>query len=334
MSHDVLKTISIKDEGGPNIDFSLTDNDIVKSEDKISNINDRVHLDADGTKETVEDRTEKHKCDNCSKSFKVFGMLKKHLAVCYLNSSYHSRKAEMIKNIQKIEEDAVKLEQENICFCCGESYDTFHRGKINCFDCPKSFKTQLSYERHIFIIHSEFDEFPCSICNAKLRTATLLKLHEKQHASLGRLWACKICGRDFTRSFHLKRHQKYTSCAGSLKKTITCKVCNKVFSGVDSLRKHLKRHFATQLAKIKEFMCPICKNSFPSLSILKKHKRRHKEKRFICDFCGKKFLSGCQLKDHRHSHTGETPYICTECNQSFTTKYALNNHMKRHTGEK
>lgn len=132
----------------------------------------------------------------------------------------------------------------------------FQLGHINCPDCPKSFKTQMSYERHIFITHSEFDDHPCSICNAKLRSANLLKLHEEQHRNRGKPYACKFCGKDFTRSYHLSRHQKYSSCsANESNDTMHCKVCNKAFYRLDNLRSHLKQHLGTQVCILFYYNC-------------------------------------------------------------------------------
>jgi len=145
----------------------------------------------------------------------------------------------------------------------------FQLGHINCPDCPKSFKTQTSYERHIFITHSELNDYPCSICNAKLRSSALLMLHEEQHKSRGKPFACKICGKDFTRSYHLKRHQKYSSCSANENDTMSCKVCDRVFYRLDNLRAHLKQHLGTQVVKKPEYMCHVCKNCFYSLSTLK-----------------------------------------------------------------
>ncbi|KAH8359408.1 hypothetical protein KR093_006519, partial [Drosophila rubida] len=276
-----------------------------------------------------------HVCGKCYKTFRRVKSLKKHLEFCRYDSGYHLRKADMLKNLDKIERDAVVMEKKDICFCCSESYDTFHLGHINCPDCPKSFKTQTSYERHIFITHSELNDFPCSICNAKLRSAALLKLHEEQHQSRGKPYACKICGKDFTRSYHLKRHQKYSSCSANENDTMSCKVCDRVFYRLDNLRAHLKQHLGTQVVKKPEYMCHVCKNCFYSLSTLNIHIRTHTgEKPFDCDLCDKKFSALVALKKHRRYHTGEKPYTCTVCSQSFAVKEVLNRHMKRHTGER
>ncbi|XP_044250013.1 protein suppressor of hairy wing [Drosophila takahashii] len=276
-----------------------------------------------------------HVCGKCYKTFRRVQSLKKHLEFCRYDSGYHLRKADMLKNLEKIEKDAVVMEKKDICFCCSESYDTFHLGHINCPDCPKSFKTQTSYERHIFITHSEFSDFPCSICNANLRSEALLSLHEEQHKSRGKPYACKICGKDFTRSYHLKRHQKYSSCSSNETDTMSCKVCDRVFYRLDNLRSHLKQHLGTQVVKKPEYMCHTCKNCFYSLSTLNIHIRTHTgEKPFDCDLCDKKFSALVALKKHRRYHTGEKPYSCTVCNQAFAVKEVLNRHMKRHTGER
>ncbi|KAH8408013.1 hypothetical protein KR222_010721, partial [Zaprionus bogoriensis] len=347
-------TIEVEDED--TIDFILAENDDIElgaskgndDEFVVSGVEEDDDDDEDGddtlgegsvnrTSGTNSDLKEmvEHVCGKCYKTFRRVKSLKKHLEFCRYDSGYHLRKADMLKNLEKIEKDAVVMEKKDICFCCSESYDTFHLGHINCPDCPKSFKTQTSYERHIFITHSEFNDFPCSICNAKLRSAALLKLHEQQHQSRGKPFACKICGKDFTRSYHLKRHQKYSSCSANENDTMSCKVCDRVFYRLDNLRAHLKQHLGTQVVKKPEYMCHVCKNCFYSLSTLNIHIRTHTgEKPFDCDLCDKKFSALVALKKHRRYHTGEKPYTCTVCSQSFAVKEVLNRHMKRHTGER
>lgn len=54
--------------------------------------------------------------------------MKKHLDYCRFDSGYEQRKEEMLKNLEKIEKDAVIMENKDVCFCCGESYDTYHVG--------------------------------------------------------------------------------------------------------------------------------------------------------------------------------------------------------------
>ncbi|XP_017483245.1 PREDICTED: protein suppressor of hairy wing isoform X1 [Rhagoletis zephyria] len=340
MDHYVLKTIKEEGsvEGVETIAFVLSDQtekqkDVTSAAGEAAEelqISDDEPEDTDGKSEMVE-----HVCGKCYKTFRRFSGLKNHMEFCRYDCGYHLRKNEMLKNLDKIEKDAITMENKDVCFCCGESYDTFHLGHINCPDCPKSFKSQVSYERHIFITHSEFNDYPCSICNAKLRSANLLKLHEEQHKNRGKPFACKICGKDFTRAYHLKRHQKYSSCSADGTDTMKCKVCDKSFFRLDNLRAHLRQHLGTHVTKKPEYRCPQCKNCFYSLSTLNIHTRTHTgERPFDCDLCEKKFPSLIALKKHRRYHTGEKPYTCSVCNQSFAVKEVLNRHMKRHTGER
>ncbi|XP_018798708.1 PREDICTED: protein suppressor of hairy wing isoform X1 [Bactrocera latifrons] len=337
MDHYVLKTI--KDEasleGGETIAIVLNEEPkgVTSAAGEVAEelqISEEEADDTDGKTDVME-----HVCGKCYKTFRRFNGLKNHMEFCRYDSGYHLRKNEMLKNLDKIEKDAVTMEKKDVCFCCGESYDTFHLGHINCPDCPKSFKSQMSYERHIFITHSEFDTYPCSICNAKLRSDNLLKLHEEQHKNRGKPFACKICGKDFTRAYHLKRHQKYSSCSAAGNDSMKCKVCDKAFFRLDNLRAHLRQHLGTHVTKKPEYRCPQCKNCFYSLSTLNIHTRTHTgERPFDCDLCEKKFPTLIALKKHRRYHTGEKPYTCSVCNQSFAVKEVLNRHMKRHTGER
>ncbi|XP_054725584.1 protein suppressor of hairy wing [Anastrepha obliqua] len=340
MDHYVLKTIKDEEnvEGGETIAFVLSDQNEKQKDgtNAVGEVAEELQIseeeadDTDGKNDMVE-----HVCGKCYKTFRRFSGLKNHMEFCRYDSGYHLRKNEMLKNLEKIEKDAITMENKDVCFCCNESYDTFHLGHINCPDCPKSFKSQMSYERHIFITHSEFDDYPCSICNAKLRSANLLNLHEEQHKNRGKPFACKICGKDFTRAYHLKRHQKYSSCSASGTDSMKCKVCDKAFFRLDNLRAHLRQHLGTHVAKKPEYRCPQCKNCFYSLSTLNIHTRTHTgERPFDCDLCEKKFPSLIALKKHRRYHTGEKPYTCSVCNQSFAVKEVLNRHMKRHTGER
>ncbi|XP_065354147.1 protein suppressor of hairy wing [Calliphora vicina] len=345
MDHYVMKTVKGEKhtdnglEESETIDFILAESNEDEVSKRSEEITEELHLSDDDDRESTftgsTHEIVEHVCGKCYKTFRRIKSLKKHLDYCRFDSGYHNRKAEMLKNLEKIEKDAIIMENKDVCFCCGESYDTFHLGHISCPDCPKSFKTQMSYERHIFITHSEFDDHPCSICNAKLRSANLLKLHEEQHRNRGKPFACKLCGKDFTRSYHLSRHQKFSSCSANENDTMHCKVCNKAFYRLDNLRAHLKQHLGTHQTKKSEYMCPICKKCFYSLSTLNIHTRTHTgERPFDCDLCEKKFPSLVALKKHRRYHTGEKPYTCSVCKQSFAVKEVLNRHMKRHTGER
>ncbi|XP_055377811.1 protein suppressor of hairy wing isoform X2 [Condylostylus longicornis] len=258
----------------------------------------------------------------------VFNILKKHLTFC----SESIR--QMWENLKEIEEESAKMQFDNLCYCCGDSFETCHSGHIRCPECPKSFRNAKSYERHVFLIHSNSDKHPCGTCNAKCPSEKILKLHEEHHKNRGKPFACKKCGNEFTRLYHLKRHIKYSGCDTKTAEEFVCNVCSKVFHRVDNLRNHLRAHLGEEKNN-RDYPCPYCEKSFCGTSTLNIHIRTHTgERPFACDLCEKFFPSNAALRKHRRYHTGEKPYQCALCERAFAAKEVLNRHMKTHTGEK
>ncbi|XP_035897030.1 protein suppressor of hairy wing isoform X2 [Anopheles stephensi] len=224
---------------------------------------------------------------------------------------------------------------DNPCYCCGEDVSTAHVGHIRCKFCPKSFKAYEYMERHLSSIHSESDAFPCCYCNAKCSTQEILDEHLKTHDE-GKPYACMACGKDFTRRYHLDRHEKHTKCGIVPKEVevLPCEVCGKEFTRIDNLREHLRSHMG-QGARKRDYQCPYCSKSFYGSSLLNIHIRTHTgEKPFPCDLCPMSFPSTGALRKHRRKHTGERPYRCDECSATFAARETLNRHRKTHTGEK
>ncbi|KAL5284011.1 su(Hw) family protein [Megaselia abdita] len=276
-----------------------------------------------------------HICGKCNVSFPSIQTLRKHVPYCRYTADSHIRMAEMAKHLDKIEKESESMHKQNICFCCEEDYDTCHSGHINCHHCTKAFRSQSSLERHIFLSHTLHDQFPCTICNAKCPTKTIQDLHIREHTLRNKPFGCKKCGKEFTRAYHVSRHQKYSSCGEGQNTVLKCDVCSKSFYRLDNLRVHLKQHINKDQNVKTDFQCPYCERYFTSSSILNIHIRTHTgEKPFPCDLCEKSFPSNVALKKHRRYHTGERPYKCSECPLAFAAKEVLNRHMKRHTGEK
>lgn len=134
-------TIEVEDDD--TIDFILAENDdielagskdnefvvsSVEEDDDDDNKDSMGESSVNRTSGTNSDLKEmvEHVCGKCYKTFRRVKSLKKHLEFCCYDSGYHLRKADMLKNLEKIEKDAVVMEKKDICFCCSESYDTFH----------------------------------------------------------------------------------------------------------------------------------------------------------------------------------------------------------------
>lgn len=92
----------------------------------------------------------------------------------------------------------------------------------------------------------------------------------------------QVCGRDFTRKYHLDRHKMFSKCgSGKNKSELTCRVCSRVFTRIDNLREHLRGHMG-QPTRRKDYQCPYCDKSFYGSSLLNIHIRTHTgEKPFL-----------------------------------------------------
>ncbi|CAO1431374.1 unnamed protein product [Diamesa serratosioi] len=150
--------------------------------------------------------------------------------------------------------------------------------------------------------------------------------------------SCEICGKAFTRKYHLDRHLLHTSCCPETKTKdhLSCEVCGKSFTRVDNLRMHLRAHLGVK-SRSRTFECSYCEKTFYGSSLLNIHIRTHTgDKPFKCGWegCDKAFpSSGAQTK-HRRVHTGERPYECDICNNRFSARETLNRHKKTHTGKR
>ncbi len=81
---------------------------------------------------------------------------------------------------------------------------------------------------------------------------------------------------------------------------------------------------------------PGCNKAFSDMSSLRKHMMTHGERQYLCpvEGCGKRFLDNSKLKRHMLVHTGEKPYQCEICSKRFSLDFNLRTHLRTHTGEK
>lgn len=210
----------------------------------------------------------------------------------------------------------------------------------------------------------EIGEFPCPVCNEFYDRVSLLDKHARDaHPGL-KVHKCNICGKDFSRPNHLKRHLT----SHSEEKPFTCDICTKSFVRRDHLMQHQKLHEqqeelpcdicekpfnrADQLAKHKaakhgigekmaimgekKFSCEICHKGFTTEKYRDVHMKAHNgEKSFQCKVCEKTFLSKSHLTEHMKFHNEHSKkFLCSECGQRFIRNDYLVIHMRRHRGEK
>ncbi|TRY94734.1 hypothetical protein DNTS_021622, partial [Danionella cerebrum] len=109
-----------------------------------------------------------------------------------------------------------------------------------------------------------------------------------------------------------------------------CSECDQSFTNGLSLISHLEQHGREdQVLRTEGHKCNICNKVFTQVGVLQKHlKVQHKTKKsYSCTICSKCFRFPCDLESHKSRHDTNCPYVCDICEYRFPSQKSLTVHQ-------
>ena len=190
-----------------------------------------------------------------------------------------------------------------------------------CRVCSKGFIDKKDMENHETIHGIGERRFQCGKCGKKFSTSGILKKHEVSHTD-EKPFLCKICGKGYKRKDTLRAHERtHGSDPG-----IICAICGKEFK----TRKHFGLHVKIHNEEA-AYDCSICGKSFKQKAYRDQHvKIIHTNTFFVCAICGNKFKTQRYLDWHMAKHSDETPFKCNFCDQRFKIKKYVRIHVRKY----
>lgn len=200
-----------------------------------------------------------------------------------------------------------------------------------CRLCQQKFKDREKLQRHFKDYHAGEKPYACNECNAVFPKSWALDYHKRRlhGGQLERSFTCDICQKGFTAIVNLRRHMDFIH----RKLRVECKLCGKSLKNSGCLMAHMKIMHTTVT---RSFLCDECGKAFHNLQLLEKHQRIHTgERPFACTVCNYKSARSEWLKVHMTTHSTERPFKCTECDKCFPNKNHRQKHMQlSHAKEK
>ncbi|GAB6018885.1 hypothetical protein CHUAL_000543 [Chamberlinius hualienensis] len=197
-------------------------------------------------------------------------------------------------------------------------------------------------------------QYSCSFCQKIFSNKFSLKIHQDRHTGT---YSCFECGCSFTSKETLNEH----SCSFSKnnENNFTCQICQKAFTKLKYLEKHIPVHTGINACpicgkwlrsseslvnhlricgqSIKDLenggyaVCMLCKETFLTLKDYRQHMFQHRHA-FVCSHCGARFRNKLSLDNHACNEISHLE--CDICNSKFSDVASFNQHLSSvHRGE-
>ncbi|CAG9785534.1 unnamed protein product [Diatraea saccharalis] len=325
-------------ESDPQIKNPKTDNDNlnIQDDDKIEVLKEEMKIEYQGIFDDIESDDEAlcivqeqydEEEDERKVDFKESDLLLKEISTTNRTKTSETQKSIQIFTLNKCVNKRLKKGKKSKSILKKQE-QTIERDSYPCVQCKEVFSSEHDHQLHMSVHNTVGPVWKCKTCLKEFGSRAQLRRHIHRHMEWKK-FKCSVCEKTFAEFYSLRRHSRVHT-GETVEKKHVCDVCSKRFSDGSQLSAHMSQH-----TSVRPFVCAICGKTFASARLLNSHRLVHSDhKPYACNYCDKRFRHDSTRNTHHRTHTGEKPYVCATCGKTFIQNSNLRLHMRTHTGER